>query len=129
MKIQKKGFTLIEIMIVMAVIGLLSAMAVPDFQQARATTQQNACLNNIKKIDIAKDQYALDNNISTGMTPSDSALDPYMKGGIQIAKKCPSEGDIFINAIGSDPTCTIHSSSSSSGNHAILVSSSMGVEQ
>jgi prepilin-type N-terminal cleavage/methylation domain-containing protein len=115
MKAQKRGFTFIEIMIVVTTIGLLSAIAVPNFQQARAMTQQNACLNNLKKIDVAKDQYALDNNTSTGVIPSDLALSPYVKGGIQIAKACPSGGSISVNAIGSDPTCTSHSSSSSSG--------------
>lgn len=128
MKIPKKGFTLIEIMIVVSTIGLLSAIAVPNFQQAIATTQQNACLDNIQKIDIAKDQYALDNNINVGMTPGDSALDPYIKGGIQIAKACPSRGVIFVNAIGFDPTCTIHAPLFS-GDRATPVSISTTDEQ
>ena len=103
---KRSGFTLIEIMIVVAIIGLLAAIAVPNFQQARTTAQKNTCLDNLRKIDLAKDQYALDSNVNAGLTPSDSALDPYVKGGIQTAKKCPSGGTVFINAIGSDPTCT-----------------------
>ena len=107
-----KGFTLIEVMIVVATIGLLAAISVPNFQQARTTAQTKACLNNLAKIDSAKDLYALENNVTTGTTPSDSDLNSYLKGGITLAKKCPAGGSVSINAIGSNPSCTISGHSS-----------------
>ena len=57
---MKKGFTLVEIMIVVAIIGLLAAIAIPSFMRARTTSQMNACINNLRQIEAAKDQYALE---------------------------------------------------------------------
>jgi len=61
---MKKGFTLVEIMIVVAIIGLLAAIAIPSFMRARTTSQKNACINNLRQIEAAKDQYALENGLT-----------------------------------------------------------------
>ena len=61
---MKKGFTLVEIMIVVAIIGLLAAIAIPSFMRARLTSQQNSCINNMRQIEAAKDQYALENGMT-----------------------------------------------------------------
>jgi prepilin-type N-terminal cleavage/methylation domain-containing protein len=91
---RKAGFTLIEIMIVVAIIGLLAAIAIPNFVHARTTAQANACINNLRQIDGAKQEWALENKASATSTPVDSNIQPYMGRGSN----------------GSLPTCPLDSS-------------------
>jgi len=60
-----KGFTLVEIMIVVVIIGLLAAMAIPAFQKVRQASQDKAVLNNARQLSGAADQYYLENGVST----------------------------------------------------------------
>ncbi len=62
---QSKGFTLVEIMIVVVIIGLLAAMAIPAFQKVRQASQDKAVLNNARQLSGAADQYYLENGVST----------------------------------------------------------------
>lgn len=76
------AFTLVEIMIVVAIIGLLAAIAIPNFVRARTTSQQNACINNLRQIDGAKQQWALENNIgSLTARPGSAEIQPYLGRG------------------------------------------------
>jgi type IV pilus assembly protein PilA len=62
---SNKGFTLVEIMIVVVIIGLLAAMAIPAFQKVRQSSQDKAVLNNARQLSAASDQYFLENGVST----------------------------------------------------------------
>ena len=65
MKQSSKGFTLVEIMIVVVIIGLLAAMAIPAFQKVRISSQDKAVINNARQLSAAADQYYLENGVSS----------------------------------------------------------------
>jgi prepilin-type N-terminal cleavage/methylation domain-containing protein len=109
---KKAGFTLVEIMIVVAIIGLLAAIAIPNFVKARTTSQANACINNLRQMDGAMQQYALENKLGSGATYALTDLKPYVRltsGGN--LPPCPANGTYTTGgAVTNSPTCSLSSS-------------------
>ena len=101
---KKSGFTLVEIMIVVAIIGLLAAIAIPSFVRARTTSQTNACINNLRQMDGGKDQWAIENNKVDSDTVTLADIADYIKGG---TPDCPAAGTYSVNTVADDPTCSI----------------------
>jgi len=110
---MKKGFTLVEIMIVVAIIGILIAIAVPGFLRARENSRGQACQENLTKIDGAKEQWALELKLSNGTDCANGFLTDVKyfgpNGYVKKEPVCHSGGTYTVNAIGIDPTCSIGS--------------------
>ena len=106
---RKSGFTLVEIMIVVAIIGLLAAIAIPNFVKARTTSQQNACINNLRQYDGAVQQYALENKLPSTGTYTMAVLQPYIKLTSQNnLPACPAGGSYTAGGnVTVPPTCNI----------------------
>jgi len=91
---NRKGFTLVEVMLVVAIVSLLAAIAIPSLLKARETTQINKCMANIRLIRQAIDQWATENNKASNDRPLSNASEclPYLRGG-----KLPicAEGEVY----------------------------------
>ena len=107
---QTRGFTLVEIMIVVALVGLLASIAMPNFVKARSQSQVNACVNNLRKIDDATQEWALEHLKGPASTVIFDDIQPYLKSAVL----CPSAGPgatfantYTVSTVSNKPVCQI----------------------
>lgn len=105
---------MIEIMIVVAIIGLLAAIAIPNFLRARSTSEQNACINNLRQIDGAVQQWALESGASPNDSVTPSDIQPYMgRGTAGTLPWCPLDSthsftrSYGLNTVANAPMCKL----------------------
>ena len=101
---KRKGFTILEIMIAVTIIGLLAAIAIPNFVRARKSAQAKACVNNLRLIDSAAQQYMLENVSAAAVTFADCL--PYLGRGAGALPVCPKAGTYSV-AAATPAACTI----------------------
>jgi prepilin-type N-terminal cleavage/methylation domain-containing protein len=106
---RKAGFTLVEIMIVVAIIGLLAAIAIPNFVKARTASQRNACMANLKQIDGAKASWALEQKKNNADVPV--TTDIYGNTCfIRTEPLCPAGGTYTLGAVDTRVICSLSTS-------------------
>ena len=103
---RRRGFTLLEILIVVAVLGILVGMAFPNFLKSRTNAQKQMCIENLSQIESAKQIWGVENGKKDGDPPADTDLfgvSRYMK----LKPKCPAGGTYDLTSVGVNATCTI----------------------
>ena len=105
----RSGFTLVEIMIVVAIIGLLASVAVPNYVRARDNSQISACINNLRQIDGAAQTWCLENRKTSGAPYTLTDIMPYIKlDSAGNLPACPAHGTYTPGStVSNAPTCTI----------------------
>jgi hypothetical protein len=102
--------------VILAVVGLLAAIAIPSFVRARETSQMNACIANLRAMETAKQELAVANGLPPGQDIPEEQLTPYLTGGFS-EMKCPGGGTYTVRAIGQEAECSIHGSMSNPRGH------------
>ena len=106
---KRRGFTLVEIMIVVLILGMLMTIAVMNFQKSRDRAQIATCLANLKQIEGAKEQWGLEQKKGATDAPTSGMLAPAY---LRTFPSCPTSGNYAIGDLATRPTCTV-------GTHAL----------
>ncbi len=112
MRLNRFGVTIIEIMIVIAIIGIVCAVALPNFTTIRNNAYRDHCVTNLRRISAAKEHWAMETGAADTDTPTATQLDPYLKDGT-LSIKCPLDTQhtfstsYTIEAVNINPTCKI----------------------
>lgn len=102
---RRLGFTLVEVMIVVAVIALLATIAIPNFLKARNTARVKACMANLRAMDTAKVQWAFDAKKLTSAIPTSGELGPYLQD--KRIPDCPANGSYRLRSLRRQPNCSL----------------------
>ena len=103
---RRSGFTLVEIMIVVGIVALLAAIAIPSFLNAGSKARKNTCIANLNQIHAAKEQYAMDYSLQNDVSVAETQINGYLGSTIP---KCPGSGTYTYGNIGAEPSCSLSS--------------------
>lgn len=102
---SRDSFTLIDLMLVVAIIGLLAVIALPSFAKARNNTRVKICISNLKQLEGAKQRWALENKKGDSATPTVTNIASYLNG--QRMPLCPAGGTYQLRRMDRDPSCSL----------------------
>ena len=104
---SSQSYANVALLPAVAVPGLLAAIAIPNFVKARTVSQENACINNLRQIDAAKNEWALEKGKKNGDAVTEDDIKPYIRLINGELPKCPAGGTYTLNAVGEPPTCSV----------------------